>query len=260
VQALAPKPFRSRRARGIVLAALAMLSLLALALILSQNLRNLPDMQSIEDVDARKTAFFDFLAPIVESLNDDIMTQRARLTSIAAEFRKDGELSFFQEYRLKSLAQQYEVEWDESDPGTAIATLRRRIDMVPVSLVLVQAAKESAWGTSRFAREGNNLFGQWCFSAGCGIVPARRGKGARHEVRNFDSIEDAISAYLHNINTGEAYRKLRRIRAQLRSAGRQPDGRSLAEGLLNYSQRREAYVEEVKLMLDQYHKFQQHNG
>ena len=176
---------------------------------------------------------------------------------VCADLQAENRLSIIGALRLKSLARKYRVEWNESDPQSVIDTLRRRIDLVPVPLVLVQAAKESGWGTSRFAREGNNLFGQWCYTKGCGIVPARRSSGAKHEVQVFDSVEDAINAYLHNINTADAYRSLREIRARQRKAGKTPDGIALADGLLYYSQRREAYVKEVKLMLQQYRQFQQ---
>ena len=103
----------------------------------------------------------------------------------------------------------------------------------------------------------HNGFGKWCFEPGCGIVPKRRAAGARHEVRDFDSVEDAVSAYLHNINTGRAYQRLREIRADLRRAGEKPSAIALADGLLFYSERREEYVNEVKRMILQYHKFQQ---
>ena len=248
---------RSSRVRGYGLAAIAVIILLTSALLLSSRLGGLPDMRAIEDVNTRKATFFEYLTPIVESLNEEILVQRNRLQAIADDFRDDRRLSLFNKHRLKSLAREYDLEWDSSDPGENIRALQRRVDMVPVPLVLVQAAKESGWGTSRFAREGNNLFGQWCYSAGCGIVPSRRAGGAKHEVRAFDSVEDAISAYLYNINSGDAYRSLREIRARLRNAGKTPDAMSLADGLLYYSQRREAYVSEVKLMLEQYRKFQQ---
>lgn len=240
--------------------ALAIIVVLAIVFIVSSNLDRLPDMKSIDDATTRKATFFSYLAPIVESLNQEILQQRARLLKIANGYQREKSLSLFDEYRLKSMARQYALDWHESDPAEVIARLRRRIDMVPVSLVLVQAAKESGWGTSRFAREGNNLFGQWCYSKGCGMVPAQRSEGSRHEVRVFDSVKDAISAYLHNINTGDAYASLRDIRARQREAGKTPSGRALANGLLYYSQRRESYVQEVKAMLEQYHKFQQQSG
>ena len=152
------------------------------------------------------------------------------------------------------LAERYRVDWDEERLPQIVEQLERRVDTLPVPLVLVQAAKESGWGTSRFAREANNLFGQWCFRAGCGIVPARRAAGAKHEVRDFDSVDDSVAAYLHNINTGKVYRRLREIRQDLREAGKKLDGSLLADGLLFYSQRREDYINEVKRMLHLYHK------
>jgi Bax protein len=251
---------RSNRVRRFALQAVAISALLAIAIIVSSSLNRMPDMKSIDDTDTRKATFFGYLAPIAESLNREILQQRARLLEIASSFQHKKDLSLVDEHRLRSMAQQYAVDWHESDPAEVIARLERRVDIVPVSLVLVQAAKESGWGTSRFAREGNNLFGQWCYSKGCGIVPAQRSSGAQHEVRVFGSVEDAISAYLHNINTGDAYDSLREIRARQRKAGITPNGRALADGLLYYSQRRESYVKEVKAMLEQYHKFQQQSG
>jgi Bax protein len=252
--------YHSRRTGRFALEAIATIALLTIAIILSSNLNRMPDMQSIDDAPTRKATFFGYLAPIAEALNQDILQQRSKLLEIADRYRQEQELSFIAGYQLKSMAQQDVVDWQESDPESVIAALKRRVDMVPVSLLLVQAAKESGWGTSRFAREGNNLFGQWCYSKGCGIVPEKRAHGAKHEVREFDSVKDAISAYLHNINTSKAYTSLRDIRAGQRNAGKTPEGRALADGLLNYSQRREAYVQEVKVMLDQYHEFQQQSG
>ena len=249
--------YRTGRARRFGLEVAVTIAVLGVVILVSSNLNGLPDMQAIEDISERKATFFNYLSPIAETLNRDILERRAWLLEVSEKYQRDQDLSFLDEYKLKSLAQDYALEWDASDPAAIIAALRLRVDLVPISLVLVQAAKESGWGTSRFAREGNNLFGQWCYSEGCGIVPANRASGAKHEVREFDSIKDAISAYLHNINTGKAYASLRKIRADQRKAGKNPDGKALADGLLHYSQRREAYVQEVKVMLDQYHRFQQ---
>lgn len=247
--------YRARRMGRFGLELGATLALLATVLLVSTDFDKLPDMRAIDDTQLRKATFFGHLEPVVAARNAAILEQRKELSALAQSWKQGQNLSFLDRYRLKSLARQYEVEWKEQ-AGDVIAKLRRRIDAVPVSLVLVQAAKESGWGTSRFAREGNNLFGQWCYTRGCGIVPANRPGGAKHEVREFSTVADAIDAYLHNINTSDAYRSLREIRANLRRAGKTPDGKSLADGLLYYSQRREAYVQEVKLMLDQYARFQ----
>ena len=249
--------YRARRSRRFATEALVTLALLVIVLLVSTDFNALPDMAAIEDTRLRKATFFGHLEPIVTARNAAILEQRDTLSTFADTWQRHQELSMFEAFHLKSLAQQYEVKWNEDDPSGVIARLQRRSDSVPASLVLVQAAKESGWGTSRFAREGNNLFGQWCYTPGCGIVPANRASDAKHEVREFSTIADAIDAYLHNINTSDAYRSLREIRSKLRDAGKIPDGKSLADGLLYYSQRREAYVQEVKLMLDQYRQFQQ---
>ena len=137
----------------------------------------------------------------------------------------------------------------ESATKKEVAELLLRVDQVPASLALAQAAMESAWGTSRFAVQGNNLFGQWCYQKGCGLVPLRRNAGSTHEVAKFDSVSDAIKSYLKNINTHRAYADLRNDRASLRSAGKPITGHQLAEGLIDYSELREAYVHEIQAVI-----------
>ena len=217
---------------------------------------SLPDMSVHPAGAERKAAFFEYMSPIVEARNDAILEQREKLLQLTQKFAADGHLSILDEIWLKGLAERYAVDWKDDDIGAVFAKLRRRVDIVPQPLVLVQAAKESGWGTSRFAREANNLFGQWCYRKGCGLVPAQRAEGASHEVRKFDSVEDAVDAYLHNINTGNSYAHLRQIRLAQRQRGKSPVAADLAEGLLFYSQRRGSYVEEVQSMLRQYHEFQ----
>jgi Bax protein len=124
--------------------------------------------------------------------------------------------------------------------------LMERVDVIPTSLVLAQAANESAWGMSRFAREANNMFGQWCFDSGCGLVPARRGVNATHEVKAFASIEESVNAYFLNLNTNSSYQEMREMRAQMRAQGRPLDSMVLARGLTRYSQRGMAYVSELQ--------------
>ena len=123
-----------------------------------------------------------------------------------------------------------------------------RVDTVPASLVLAQAANESAWGTSRFARRANNFFGVWCFTPGCGITPNRRDAGKTHEVRRYKSVQASVNHYIRMINTNNAYRELREIRAELRDENR-VNGLGLADGLLRYSERGPAYVRELKQMI-----------
>ncbi len=116
-------------------------------------------------------------------------------------------------------------------------------------MVLAQAADESAWGRSRFALFGHNLFGQWCFLPGCGIVPKRRPKGAHYEVQRFNNENEAIASYFHNLNTGKSYRMLR---AQSRKNNKPLSGITLAQGLNHYSSRGIKYVREIQQIIRRY--------
>jgi Bax protein len=117
--------------------------------------------------------------------------------------------------------------------------------------VLAQAANESAWGTSRFAQLGNNLFGEWTYTPGAGIIPEDRPPGASYEVRKFPSLYESIRSYMNNLNRNEAYLKLRETRESLRKEGKLVTGTSLAYGLSKYSQRGDEYISEIQVMIRQ---------
>ncbi|MFW5816637.1 MAG: glucosaminidase domain-containing protein [Wenzhouxiangella sp.] len=210
---------------------------------------DLPDFSQIEQVDERKAAFFEFLAPIVAAENQRVLAQRERLLMLAEQLEADQALSPLHRRWMGELAADYELDWPGEARAQTLAALLRRIDTVPLPLALVQAAKESGWGGSRFAREGNNLFGQWCYTPGCGIVPTQRATDARHEVAAFDSVRQSVRRYVNNLNTHPSYRPLRELRQAERRAGRTPTALTLADGLILYSERREAYVEDIKAIL-----------
>ena len=123
---------------------------------------------------------------------------------------------------------------------------------------MAQSANESGWGTSRFAREVNNYFGQWCFQPGCGIVPRRRPKAATYEVLTFDTTKQSVRSYMHYLNTSNAYKKLRTIRQSLRHKEKPVTGSHLANGLEKYSARGLDYVAEIKAMIRQ-NKLEKHD-
>ncbi len=210
---------------------------------------DLPDFHTIQSVEERKKRFFDFMRPIVSAENGRILRERLRLLGLHERHRQTATLAPEDQIWLQSLADRYRVdEFDLDHPGHWEALIRR-VDIVPTPLALVQAANESGWGTSRFARQGNSLFGQWSFRPGTGMVPRERPAGSTYEVARFETVNEAVRSYLRNLNTHRAYLDFRRMRAQMRGEDGYLDAYALAAGLLKYSQRREAYVEDLRLMM-----------
>ena len=209
----------------------------------------LPDLSNERNIHRRKVRFFEYLLPVVQNENLRLADIRQRLVYIQEHDRLGHQLStadqtwlvgILVEFRLSGMAERQEQFWTE---------LYLRVDQIPETLVLVQAANESAWGTSRFAREGNNLFGQWCFSPGCGMVPEGRPEGEIYEVARFTSVSHAVAAYMRNLNTGRSYEGLRKKRARSRREGKLVSAADLAKGLVRYSQRGEEYISELLVML-----------
>lgn len=210
-----------------------------------------PDFASISDIDAKKQQFFDFLQDYVRYENGLISDQRLRLLSYAEIVASGVALTGRERGWALDLAITYDVDTGATTDQAIVSELLLKVDVIPASLVLAQAANESAWGTSRFALEGNNIFGQWCFEEGCGIIPNRRVAGATHEVKSFDTIEAAIEGYFLNINSHHLYRGFREERARLRQLDQSLDPIVLAQGLDRYSQRGENYIDEVQTLIQQ---------
>jgi len=206
----------------------------------------LPDFASYQDVRLKKADFFDFLLPKVQLANERISAERHFVVSIKNS--KTTDLSKLQKIRLGTLAEKYKVE--QTEIPDVIQALLVRVNRIPASLVLAQAANESAWGTSRFAKKGNNLFGQWCYVKGCGLVPKSRGNNENHEVAKFKNVQASVESYMKNLNSQYSYENLRAIRQQQATQG-SLNGHDLAQGLLKYSTRREAYVHEIQSMIRQ---------
>ncbi|WP_111495766.1 glucosaminidase domain-containing protein [Marinobacter bohaiensis] len=204
----------------------------------------LPDFTGYQDTAEKKAAFFSYLYPRIVLANTRILMLRDKLDYAAT-------LETLDEPETQWLERQADRLRVDAETGSAeqFEMLKRRLDVLPPSLVMAQAANESAWGTSRFAREGNNLFGQWCFSKGCGLVPLARADGASHEVAAFESPYASIRAYITNINRHDTYRAVRNERELAREEGRFPDGNELARGLIGYSERGAAYVKEIQAMI-----------
>ena len=131
-----------------------------------------------------------------------------------------------------------------------LSTLKIRLDEIPVSLAIAQAAKETGWGTSRFAQEGNALFGQWTWS-GEGLRPKEAEEGKGHKVMKFNVLQASVRAYQRNLNTHSTYREFRKARAELRDQDKPLDSLILAEGLNKYAETGEKYVDVLRKIIKQ---------
>ena len=209
------------------------------------------DLADMSPISAKKRLFFQAVLPIVLQVNEEITVDRWRLKRLADRFTRADTpspadtLSSADREWLVTMADLYGT--DSFD----VQELLNRMDVVPPSLALAQAAEESGWGTSRFARQGNALFGQYTYKSKAGILPARRDADRRHRVRSHDNLLAAVRAYVHNLNSHWAYDDFRRRRAQLRRDGGQLDGDVLAGELRAYSERRGAYVESIRRIIRQ---------
>lgn len=204
---------------------------------------DVPDFSEFPAGAERKKVFFSYFLPIVQQRNAEILDTREQLK----QWHKNRDQADTGD--LSDIADQYGMDDFDVQNSANWSTLLRRVDVIPPSLALAQAANESAWGTSRFALEGYNYFGQWCFTSGCGMVPRKRDAGKDHEVAEFGSPTESVHAYMANLNRNSAYKGLRDVRSNLRQAGKPITGNALAAGLGRYSERGPEYVKELRSMM-----------
>ncbi|MDC1340991.1 glucosaminidase domain-containing protein [Oceanospirillaceae bacterium] len=202
----------------------------------------LPKFSSIVDVKTKKMTFFKYLEILADTGNEKILNLRAEIGRINSQ-----RLTSQQHQRLQRLSKSYKIK--ATEPKEQIRLLLHKINIIPQALVLAQAANESAWGTSRFATQGNNLFGQWCFSVGCGLVPSGRPEGASYEVRKFKDPQASVDAYIRNLNSHGSYKELRHIRACLIKNDDAVSARALSAGLKSYSTRGVDYIDDIRSMI-----------
>lgn len=211
--------------------------------------KELPDdFDQIQDVRAKKQLFIRLMTPIILAENRRIAETRALLELVLSGPIPEADSPAG--YWLEKIKKRYKVSGKKLSDDHLRRILLNRVDQVPTTLVMAQAAIESGWGTSRFALEGNSLFGQWTWEKGGGLTPEDRDHGASHQVAAFESLRASVRAYMNNLNTHRAYSELRQMREQMRAESHEPDGYTLAAGLHRYSQRGEHYVEELRAIMD----------
>ena len=198
------------------------------------------EIKMIESTKKRKEFFIQIVLPLILKENNNIRIDRKRLFSIINKSNNS-------DLEKKWLAKKYK---QYGIPSKDLSTLKIRMDEIPVSLALAQAAKETGWGTSRFALEGNALFGQWTWS-GEGLRPKESDKNEGHKVMKFNVLQASVRAYQRNLNTHSSYKDFRKARAELRDNGKPLDSLILAEYLDKYAETGDKYVEVLKKIIAQ---------
>ena len=198
------------------------------------------ELKQIESSKNRKDLFIKIVLPLVLSENNRIKRDRNTLFKI---LNKNNNTKSEKDWLKKKFKQYGVVNKD-------LSTLKIRMDIIPVSLAIAQAAKETGWGTSRFAIEGNALFGQWTYS-GKGIKPAGSDKNDKHKVATFSVLKASVRAYQRNLNTHSSYREFRKARAIQRDNYENLNSLELANYLNEYAETGEEYTKIIKKIIEQ---------
>ncbi len=198
------------------------------------------EIKKIENTKKRKEFFIQIVLPLILQENNNIKLDRKRLFSIINKSNN----SDLEKKWLDKKFKQYGI------PSKDLSILKIRMDEVPVSLALAQAAKETGWGTSRFAQEGNALFGQWTWS-GEGLKPKEAEENKGHKVMKFNVLQASVRAYQRNLNTHSTYKEFRLARAKLRDAEKPLDSIVLSEYLNEYAETGKQYVEILQKIINQ---------
>ena len=197
------------------------------------------DLSNIEPISRRKTIFFSSILPLIVKSNIDILNDR----KILCEAIKNND----SKTKLE-IAQKYYIDLSKIEKLMIDKTLIRKIDVVPISLIMAQAAAESGWGTSRFALEGNALFGQWTWDKSKGIEP-KFASDQKAAVRKFNNLSDSVLSYLINLNTHNAYSSMRAKRNRNCNQKKLISGYELANWMGNYAVTRDEYIKLLRSII-----------
>ncbi|NQT65842.1 MAG: glucosaminidase domain-containing protein [FCB group bacterium] len=204
-----------------------------------------PEFSGILTYEENIQSFFDFLSPIIKSENSYIMQDRIKLLKMIKKSEK-GNLNSNDINWINDKARYYKLQNFSYKSQENLSYLLTRIDVIPELMVMSQAAIESAYGTSGFAKKANNLFGMRTLSPNRGIIPSKRAKSTRIYVAKYDTINQSIQCYLRNLNTHKAYKDLREIRRDFRNVNKPLDAFELVSGLQKYSTEGDIYVQKIR--------------
>tara|TARA_B100000029_G_scaffold442568_1_gene461066 strand:+ start:319 stop:1269 length:951 start_codon:yes stop_codon:yes gene_type:complete len=202
------------------------------------------DFMEIEPVSERKKLFINTLLPIIYFENSQILEDRKKILDWWNESQGENFSRDFWPSWLFELSEKY----DSNDSN--LGNLLVKVDVIPISMALAQAAIESGWGTSRYLREGNAIFGQYTFDKKKGLKPINRDKDKNFYIRKFSNLSESTRSYLKNLNTNRAYEEFREERKKLRMSGENLSGLTLSGFLTRYSERKKDYVNDLKKIIE----------
>ncbi len=229
-QALAPALYKTDQAKP---------DQTSVVIVPSKFARHIPAKHFEMTGDAQKQSFINLVLPLILAANDELLQRREAVQAAVQAHDRD---------KLDQWAVLYRIEAEKLDDTGLAERLLRRVDTIPVALALAQAAVESGWGTSRFARQGNALFGQWAWTESAGMRPLAASND-RAVVRSFGSLLESVRAYMHNLNTHQNYKRFRDARYRLKPQTEAVKARRLAAYLDSYAEIGQAYVEKLLVII-----------
>lgn len=191
----------------------------------------------IKTVKESKKYFFEYIYKLIENENLKILNERKFVKNILSSNILNINMNSKEFAKLLEIKKRYRIKkiYDLNE-------YMRKIDIVPPSMALAQAAVESGWGKSRFIKEANNIFGHWTYNPEIGMIPKQRDEGANHFIRIFKTLQDSISAYILNLNRNRAYKLYQNTRLEERKNNKNPSGLVLSNTMINYSGIGEEYL------------------
>ena len=210
---------------------------------------DLPDFGKTINIQEKKRQFFNFMRPFITAESNIVISEREFVKEMQVKFNSEEKLSAYETKKLEEMAVRYRIKQQDISKSKAYKDLLLHVDIIPTELALTQAALESAWGTSYFARKVNNIYGQWCFTPGCGIVPKRRPADESHELAIFEDVSHSVKFYMQYLNSHPLFSKLRKARLKNRKNNIEPNAYDMAGGLSAYSARGKDYISELRSMI-----------
>ncbi len=199
--------------------------------IVNQNINDI----NLDFLSQSKKDFVKTLLPLISYQNQNILLERSKLEELRVSLTDNNTLSKTELKFLNNISKKYRIKSNGKHKYDLVNELLNRVDIIPNSIVLAQAANESGWGTSRFAREYNALFGEYTYDYADGVVPLLREKGEKHLVKTFTSVNKSVQSYFNNLNSHYAYEDFREVREMMRERNNFSNIKLLVEELDSYA-------------------------